>query len=92
MTNFELIKGMDIDELARLLEDCEGGIYSDSHPWDKMMERACDECAPIIKNGHEYSYCELDNCPYGYSDILDVDLIKRWLELEVEDEDNKDEE
>jgi hypothetical protein len=94
MNNFDKLKSLDIDKLAEWLD--ENGQY-DTAPWSLWFDKQyCKNCEDIIckspDDSRQYrcAYCEIyDKCKF-FPEIDDVpnskDVIKMWLEAEVEDE------
>ena len=70
MTVFEKIKSMDINEFARWFEE---NCIHDNDPCIRWFDKTfCENCEPIMKDGMEWGYCELnDNCKF----FKDVDYI-----------------
>ena len=106
MTIFESIKPESIDELVELLDKYGA---QDCSPWDEWFDRNyCKMCEPeIIKKENtdyyhdiECGWCELNDGKCKFFPNLDEapwgkQVIKLWLESEVEDadlmEEDKDE-
>lgn len=86
MMMFENLKSMNIDEFASWFEE---NCIHDNDPCIRWFDETyCQKCEPIIENGMEYAYCELnDKCRY-FNDIESVpsakETIKMWLESEAE--------
>ena len=89
MTNYESIPYNDKDEFAEWLSKL--GCIEDL-PWMKWVDKTyCQKCEPIIAyfsgetSEHEFSPCELGDCPYGVdiNTIDDIGLIKLWFEVET---------
>lgn len=86
MTVFEKIKSMNIDEFARWFEE---NCTHDNDPCIRWFsETYCENCEPIMDNGMECSYCELNgNCKFFEN--LDYtpsqrETIKVWLNSETD--------
>lgn len=84
-TMFENLKSMNIDEFAEWFE--ENCIHNDDPCikwWDKTY---CKNCEPIVKDGYECAYCELNNKCKFFNDMNNIpsikETIKIWLESEV---------
>ena len=93
MTNFEKLKSMSVEELAKWLN--ENGQF-DTAPWtlwfDQKYCKNCEdiECkSPDDSRKYICAYCEIyDNCRFfpDYSDVPDnLEVIKMWLKAEVEE-------
>lgn len=95
MNNFERLKQMDIDQAAEWLD--KHGQF-DSSPWMKWFDSTyCKKCETIRARlvdpdkENECSWCELneDKCKF-FPDQDETpegkQIVKLWLESEVEDE------
>lgn len=89
MTNFEMIKSMNIDELAEWLD--EYGNFEEA-PWMEWFNsNYCKKCdsvkayAAYLDKDVDISWCELhDKCKFFETDILkDNNIVKMWLENEI---------
>lgn len=91
MTVFEDLNSKNIDEFAEWFE--ENCLHNDDpciRWWD---ETCCKNCEPVVKDGQEYSYCEL-NGKCRYFENMDKmpnnkETIKLWLESEYNKEESK---
>ena len=104
MSNFEKMKSMSIDDLAKWLD--EYGQF-DNSPWSNWFaKKYCNNCesikcrydevkerldiTPFYNREIECAYCELEKKCQFFSEIEDipnnVEVVKMWLESEVEDE------
>ena len=95
MNNFEKLKSMNTEELTDWI-DKYGQL--DNSPWIEWFDKTyCKNCESIKCHSKQYNYdtevsyayCELhDNCKF-FPDLEYVpelkDVIKMWLESEVED-------
>ena len=96
MNNFERLKSMSIEELAKWLD--QNGMW-DNSPWSlRWNEQYCKRCESIMCKSADDSrrfpcaYCEIyDKCRF-FPDMDDVpdskEIIKLWLEAEVEEDDD----
>ena len=94
MNNFEKLKSMSVDELAKWLDEY---VSYDDSPWCNWFDQQyCKNCEDIecksADDSQKYicAYCEIyDNCRF-FADKNDVpdslDTVRLWLESEVEDE------
>lgn len=82
MTNYEYIKSLSKEELAKFLGL---GVEYDSI-WDMWFgEKYCNNCAYIDIGGHPHTYCELhdDMCKFLNEKIPDsVKTALMWLDEE----------
>ena len=91
MRIFDIIKSKNIDGLAEWLDKFK--MWDDT-PWTLWYnETYCKKCEPIVKDGMDYGYCELnDNCRY-FKDMEEIpnskQMIKLWLESEEINEDRE---
>jgi len=94
-TNFENWKSLDIDQLADWLDA--NGMW-DNSPWSKWFDSTyCQRCESVKATVEddfgqrecEFAWCELENrCRYfpDHDDVPDCkEIVKMWLESEVED-------
>lgn len=92
MNNFERLKSMSVDELAKWLDT--NGMW-DNSPWSQWFDQKyCKNCPDIMCKSPDDSrqfpcaYCEIyDNCRFfpEQEDVPDCkDIIKMWLAEEVE--------
>ena len=93
-TNFENLQSFNIDKLTEWLD--EYGVF-DHSPWMKWWNKHfCEKCELVIgympdfdRECH-FSWCELEHKCRFFQDMDDVpsskDIVKMWLEAEVEDE------
>jgi hypothetical protein len=91
MNNFEKLKSMSVEELAKWLD--KNGII-DNSPWmEHFNNKYCKNCESIMCKYHDSDYefpaafCEIhDTCRF-FSDFNYVpgheDIVKMWLEAEV---------
>ena len=87
MKVFEKLQSMSIDEYAEWFEtNC---LHNDD-PCIKWFNRTyCENCESVVKDGHEFAYCELNNmkCRH-FKDMDEVpdnkQTIKLWLESECD--------
>ena len=82
MNNFDDIKSMNIDELAEWFAD---NWLHDNDPSIKWFDdKYCKKCEPVIMDGGEYSWCEVNHkCRYFQDGIPDCkQMVKLWLESE----------
>ena len=93
MNNFEKLKSMSVDELAKWLD--EHGIADDG-PWDKYFNNTyCKNCESIMcryeDNTREFpvAWCEInDTCKFfpNFNYVPgNEDVVKLWLESEAEE-------
>lgn len=95
---FEKIQNeMTVEELAQFLDSI---LAYDATPWSRYFQKEfCDKCEPILgtlpgssdpEKEHEFAPCELKNedgthnNPCGYANCFPVELVKLWLNSEVE--------
>lgn len=95
MNNFDKLKSLDIDTLAKWLAAY--GRWADS-PWDQWFDQKyCQQCEPVkaIMDSFlgesrecEFAYCEINKKCRFFPDMDDVpdtkETVKMWLEAEVE--------
>jgi hypothetical protein len=93
MNNFERLKAMSVEELAKWLD--KNGQF-DTAPWTLWFDRNyCSNCESIMchyeDSTHEFpcAWCELnDGCkflPDTKGMLSNKEVIKMWLEAEVEE-------
>ena len=90
MTNYEKIKSMSKDELARFLDD----IAIDEAPWNKAFdEHFCKDCPAVKANMEQpdgtpgiemsFAWCEVFGYCKFFSQLDDtpshLDVLKWWL-------------
>jgi hypothetical protein len=94
-SNFERLKSMSVDKLAEWID--ENGMF-DNSPWMTWWnQKYCENCEEIKGNhgadGYYYrmcfAYCELNHKCRFFPNLDDApnneDIIKMWLEAEVEE-------
>lgn len=92
-SNAEILKEMDVDQLAEWLD--KNGMW-DNSPWSKWFDskycQQCESIKAIVEDDFgnrecEFAYCELENkCRYfeDHEEVPDCkEIIKMWLESEV---------
>lgn len=86
MRVFDNLQSMNIDEFAEWYE--ENCLHNDDPCIKWFDETYCQNCEAVIKDGHEYGYCELNNNKCRFFQNTDGALgnketIKLWLESEI---------
>ena len=94
MTQFEKFKNMDTEQFADWLD--EYGMF-DGSPWMEWFDRRyCNNCKPVMCHSADdsrefaFAWCEIyDKCKYfpeSYEQPDNKEVIKMWLESEVDGE------
>ena len=90
MTNFEVLKTLNKEELAKWIASIIERL--DSTPWDDFFDKKyCSQCSCVHKDKMNLSFCEANNfCKFFKNeDYLDpVFIIKLWLDQETDEEKN----
>lgn len=86
MKVFEKLKSMNIDEYAEWFEaNC---LHNDDPCIKWFNDTYCENCEAVVKDGHEYAYCELNHKCRHFKDMNDMpdnkQTIKLWLESECD--------
>ena len=76
--NFDKIKSMSFEEMEEFLAQ----TTNEDSPWIKWFDgNHCANCAPIIKDNSEFSYCELnDDCRLCTGPATDKNIVRLWLD------------
>lgn len=88
MNKFEMVRSMNIDELAEWFTN---NWLHDNDPvmswWDNKY---CNKCESVIVDGCEYAWCEVHHkCRY-FQDIDDIPNCKQTVKLWLESGDGKE--
>lgn len=84
MNKFDGIMSMNIDELAEWLAN--NWLHDNNPSINWFDDKYCKKCEPVIIDGYEYAWCEVNHkCRY-FQDIDDIPdcthMTKLWLESE----------
>ena len=88
MRIYDTLTSKDIDGLAEWLDKY--GMF-DQSPWLTWWDNNyCKKCDGVEYKGQDWAWCELNGKCKFFQDLKDIpdnkQIIKMWLELEVEDE------
>lgn len=93
MNNFEKLKSMSVEELAKRLD--QNGMW-DNSPWSKWFDsQYCRQCksvevyVPDWDRECDFAWCELEHMCRYFQELpkepSTKDIIKLWLEAEVKE-------